>query len=107
MNNTNTNVEVGNQATRLLPIGLMWDNSEKVSGNQPKLRIILDRNLGLKITLAPGSELVAFANKKREGRADADYRIAVQLPAEIVSQEIARQTAARNEWKNTAVAATV
>ena len=84
------------RAYKSLTIGRMWDNSDKAIGRQPKMRIVLDRNLGLNITLSPGSELVAFANEsRREGKQDAQYRIAVNLPSEVADAEIARQKAVR------------
>lgn len=84
--------------TKLLSIGRMWDNSATAIGNQPKMRIILDRNLGLNITLSPGSRLVVFQNSfKREGKKDPDFRIAVELPRDIADAEISRQKNTRNE----------
>ncbi len=83
------------RTTKLLGIGRMWDNSATAQGNQPKFRILLDRNLGLHITLVPMSELVLFENKKREGKRDADYRVAISLPTAVVDTEVARQRGSR------------
>ena len=89
------NVNAPQKDTKLLSIGRMWDNSETATGKQPKMRIVLDRNLGLNITLSPGSRLIAFANTKREGKKDPDYRVAVELPRDVVDAELARQKQTR------------
>lgn len=84
------------QSTKLLTIGRMWVNDrDNGKGTSPKLTLKLDRNLGINITLAPGSQIVAFENRKRPGRQDADYRVAVNLPSDIADAEIARQRSAR------------
>ncbi len=92
-----TDVKVANaQSLKTLTIGRAWDNSATATGNQPKFRAVIDRDLGLSVTLTPGSQLVFFPNtNKREGKQDADYRVAVSLPAEVVDAEIKRQQAAR------------
>mgnify|MGYP001567613162 FL=1 len=80
---------------KILSIGRVWDNSATATGRQPTMRIILDRQLGLNIVLAPSSELLLFPNAKREGKKDADFRVAVSLPAAVVEAEITRQRAGR------------
>jgi len=93
-----TNAQPVDNNTKLLPVGKMWVNDRmNEAGTSPKLTITLDRNLGLNLTLAAGSRLLAFENNKREGRRDADYRIAVALPTEIVEAEIARQKELRGK----------
>jgi hypothetical protein len=89
--------------TKLLSIGRAWDNSSRATGKQPKMRIVLDRDLGVNITLSPGSQLLAFENNKREGKQDPDYRVAVALPTAIVDQEIARQRTAKSQAEAVAV----
>ena len=82
----------------MLTIGRMWVNDrDNGKGTSPKLTLKVDQNLGLSVTLVPGVRLVAFENNKRPGRQDADYRIAVNLPAEVVDAEIARQQSARGK----------
>lgn len=100
------NVSASNQMeTRLLSIGRMWDNSESAKGNQPRMRIQLDRNLGLNITLSPGSRLMVFQNNsKREGKKDPDYRVAVELPRDIADAEISRQKNARQDVNSAVMA---
>ena len=96
MENVNAAVQTPIQrTTKLLSIGRMWDNADTARGNQPVMRILLDRNLGLNITLQPSSQLIIFPNTKREGKKDADYRVAVELPTATVDAEIARQRTSR------------
>lgn len=104
VNNETKSVNVQTaQDMRCLSIGRVWDNSSTATGKQPKLRIVLDRNLGINITLTPGAELMMFENtNKREGKKDADYRLAVNLPSAIVEAEIKRQTKARETATATA-----
>jgi hypothetical protein len=84
-------------ATKLLPIGRGWINDrDNGRGTSPALTVLLDKNLGLNITLTPGAKLVMFNNEKREGRRDADYRVAISVPTEVAVAEINRQKAARN-----------
>lgn len=77
--------------TKLLPIANAWLNDRRNGENSPVMTIKIDRDLGLDIRLVAGAQLVAFANAKREGRQDADYRLAVQVPADVAEAEIARQ----------------
>lgn len=83
--------------TRLLNIGRAWDNSsiEGRSNKAPKLRIAIDRDLGLAITLKPESQLLLFTNQKRAGKKDADYRVAVELPKDIVDAQLAKRGSSR------------
>lgn len=93
------NVSTAEGRTKPLIIGSAWDNGEdNVSPTgvpQPRLKVRLSQNLGLSITMVPGTELALWPNRleKREGKQDPDYSVSVQLPADIVDAEIARQKA--------------
>lgn len=97
----NNNVVLGN-SMKLLSIGRAWINDRDADDEtKPRVTLKLDRDLGLNITLTPNSQILLFANKKREELnpatnqpyQDADYRVAVSIPAEIADAEIARQQA--------------
>lgn len=99
------NVVIEN-TNKLLSIGNAWINDRDVDDDsKPKLTIKLDRDLGLSITLAANAQILLFANKKREGKQDADYRVAVAIPAAIADREIARQQAAAEERRAAAATA--
>lgn len=85
------NVVIEN-STKLLSIGNAWINDrDKDDVSKPRLTIKLDRDLGLNITLTANAQILLFANKKREGKQDADFRVAVAIPAAIADREIKRQ----------------
>lgn len=105
MSTETTNVVIEN-TTKLLSIGNAWVNDRDAEDDtKPKLTIRLDRDLGLSITLAANAQVLLFANKKRTGInpatnatfQDADYRVAVAIPAAIADREIARQQAAAEQ----------
>lgn len=76
------------RTTRLLNIGRIWLN-EKKSDNSPVMSGRIDRDLGASITLSPNDRIVFFNNSKRDGKKDADLRVAIELPAEVVDRMIA------------------
>lgn len=93
-----TNISTQAAVTKSLIIGKAWDNGESVSPTgvpQPRLKMKVSRDLGLNITIVPNTEFAFWDNPKREGRQDPDYSVSVQLPADIVDTEIARQQAAK------------
>ena len=95
MTNTQT---IAPNATKLLPIGRMWVNErDNGKGTSPAMNISIDNNLGLNITLNPGSKLVIFKNEKRPGRKDPDFRVAVSVPVDVAVAEIARQKATKGQ----------
>lgn len=102
---TQTIVPESIQTTRAFTVGRAWINEQR-SQNSPAVVIRMDRDLPRTISLAPGSELIAFPNKKREGKQDADFRIAVRLPREMADALIAEQRTAREATKAPAVVAT-
>jgi len=81
--------------TRLLGIGRIWENENPRSDKSPVMGGAIDIGLGFGITLVPGARFNIFKNAKREGSRDADYRLVVEVPAEVAIAEIARQKAAR------------
>lgn len=95
-----TNVSTSASRTKPLIIGRAWDNGEaRTSATgvpQPRIKVRLSNNLGFPITFTPGTEIALWPNtlEKRAGRQDPDYSVSVQLPADIVDAEIARQKAA-------------
>ncbi len=94
MSTENNNVVLGD-SRKLLSIGNAWINDRDAEDvSKPRLTIKLDRDLGLNITLTANAQILLFANKKREGKQDADFRVAVSIPAEVADREIARQQAA-------------
>lgn len=104
--NTQTIVPESIQTTRAFTVGRAWINEQR-SPNSPAVVIRMDRDLPRTITLAPGSELIAFPNVKRDGKQDADFRIAVRLPREVADTLIAEQRATREAAKPATPVATV
>lgn len=108
---TPENVVLGDNR-KLLSIGNAWINNRDDASDttKPRLTIKIDRDLGLGITLAPNAEMLLFTNKKRDGInpatnapfQDADYRVAVSLPSEIVDKEVARQKELTEQRRATA-----
>lgn len=97
METQSNNVVLGN-ASKLLAIGNAWINDRDADdATKPRLTIKLDRDLGLNVTLTANAQILLFANKKREGKQDADFRVAVSIPAEIADREIARQQLAAEQ----------
>lgn len=89
------NINAAVERNKLLSIGRAWYNDrQNESGTSPALTIRIDRGLGINITIGAENQLLLFKNQKRDGRQDADYRVAIALPAEVVDREIARQQAA-------------
>lgn len=75
---------------RLLNIGRIWVNEQK-NENSPVMSGVIDRNLGASITLSPNDRIVFFSNAKRDGKRDADLRVAIEVPAEVAESVIAAQ----------------
>lgn len=101
-----TPVNASANRTKLLSIGRAWINDRMNNeGTSPAVTIKLDRNLGINITIGAETQLLMFNNEKREGKRDADYRVAIALPAEVVDREVARQQAASQGAQATATAA--
>lgn len=89
---TQGDVEVSGNTTKLLSIGRAWVNDRvNEAGTSPAVTIRIDNNLGINIKLGAGAQVLMFTNPKREGKQDADYRVAVAVPAEVADREIARQ----------------
>lgn len=105
MSTENNNVVLGD-SRKLLSIGNAWINDRDAEdASKPRLTIKLDRDLGLNITLTANAQLLLFANKKREGKQDADFRVAVSIPTEVADREIARQQALAEERRAQAASA--
>ena len=97
-------VEAVSTSVKLMSIGRAWVNDRmNESGTSPVITVKLDQELGINITIGANTNILLFANKKRDEinprtnlpYQDADYRVAIQLPAEAVDKEIARQKAVR------------
>lgn len=98
-----TAVASGQRTTRLYNIGNAWINTKRRDGSalgpkDPVISVSVSNNIGLEtVSLKPGSRLLFFPNtNKREGKQDADYRVAVELPKEIADALInarSKQTA--------------
>ena len=95
-------VESINASYKLLNIGKAWINEKmNEAGTSPKLTIRLDQDLGINIKISANTEILLFDNEKRTtvnpetGKPfqDADYRVAIPLPAVAVDAEIARKQA--------------
>jgi hypothetical protein len=96
MNENNVTVASSRPATRLLNIGRAWMNDGATpENNRPVMSAQVDRDLPVSITLVANSRIVFFPNTKREGKKDADFRLAVEMPSEVVDGIIARQRAGR------------
>ena len=83
------------RSTKLLNIGRIWVN-EKAGDNQPAMSGRLDRDLGAEITLSPNDRILLFPNSKREGKRDADMRVAIEVDAEKADAIIAAQRSRRS-----------
>lgn len=104
---TQSNVTTQSIATKPLIIGQAWDNGDsqvsKSGAKLPRMKVLIDRNLGFSITVVPGTSLAFWPSNKRTGInpktnevfQDPDYSVTVDLPAEIVDKEIARQKAVK------------
>lgn len=88
------------RTTRLLNIGRIWLNVQK-GENSPVMSGRIDRDLGASITLSPNDRIVFFNNSKRDGKKDADMRVAIELPAEVVDKVIETQRSARSSVQET------
>lgn len=91
-------VNAASSNVKSLIIGRAWDNGTELNANgkqSPRMRMILDRNLGIKITVGAGTEFTFWPANKRDGKRDADYNVAINLPGDVVDAEIARQKAER------------
>jgi hypothetical protein len=97
MTNTTNIVTTVTAQTKLLAIGRIWVNDQDNGrGTSPDMTLSIDNNLGFDLVVKPGSRFTIFKNdKKREGKRDADFRLAVSLPTEVADREIARQRALR------------
>lgn len=93
---------VPQRTTKLVNIGRVWLN-EKKNKNSPVMGGRLDRDLGVSITLSPNDRIVFFNNAKREGKRDADLRIAIELPTAEADQMIETQRSRRNSTIGTEV----
>lgn len=90
----NNDVTLSGDQFKLLSIGRAWVNDRvNEAGTSPAMTIKIDNNLGINIKLAAGAQVLMFTNPKREGKQDADFRVAVSVPAEVADKEIARQKA--------------
>ena len=102
-----TEVNANAGATKPLIIGRAWDNGENNTSPtgvpQPRLKIRLSNELGLSITIGAGTEFALWKNTipKREGKQDPDFSVSLQLPADVVDAEIARQKAAKEATQPT------
>lgn len=83
------------RSTKLLNIGRVWLN-ENAGDNKPAMSGRLDRDLGAQITLSPNDRLLFFPNSKREGKRDADMRVAIEVDAEKADTIIAAQRTRRS-----------
>lgn len=98
---TSKTVVASAKAEKSLIIGRMWDNGENNTSPtgvaQPRMKIRISNELGFPITISAGTEFAIWPNAlpKRDGKQDPDYSVSVQLPADIVDAEIARQKAAK------------
>lgn len=100
MTTTQNAVVLNNKNYKLLNVARAWINDRmNAEGTSPEITVKFDQNLGINITMGAGSQFVFFKNAKREGKQDADYRVAVSIPTEIADKEIARQKAISEERK--------
>lgn len=67
------------RTTKVLSIGRAWVN-ENPTGRQALISGQIDRDLGATILLGANDRIMFFRNEKREGKKDADFRIAIELP---------------------------
>ena len=88
------------RTTRLLNIGRIWLNEQK-GETSPVMSGRIDRDLGASITLSPNDRIVFFSNTKRDGKKDADFRVAIELPAGVVDQVIETQRSVRGSAQET------
>ena len=102
-----------NSNVKLMSIGRAWINDRmNDAGTSPVITVKLDQELGINITVGAESQILLFANKKREEMnprtgqpyQDADYRVAIQLPSDAVDKEVARQKAVREAQASAPVA---
>lgn len=108
MSTENNTVNAAVAQNKLMSIGRAWVNDrENAAGTSPKLTIKLDQTLGINIVVGANTNILLFANEKRtelnpttgQPYQDADYRVAIELPADVVEREIARQKAASEARK--------
>jgi len=78
-------------------IGKVWAQSQDGSRAGS---IKINRSLPAKLVITPGMTLFLTANKKREGKQDADYSVSVLLPKETADRLIAAQNLAEANIKN-------
>lgn len=101
-------------------IGKMWDNKgEDSDGLVPQKHVLksdmtfeanqsfllgemtfrTDRNLPRKVTVKEGASLNFYANKKREGKQDADYSVSIILPEKEADELIDGAKANAEKWR--------
>jgi len=68
-------------ATKREFIGRAWKNAVKAGDRQGTEFISLSLDKGVDITLNGGDRMLLWPNKKREGKADADFRVSVEVAA--------------------------
>lgn len=94
MPETKTVVSSAQSNTKLLTIGRIWNNV-KTGDRMPAMSGRLDRDLPVSVTLSPNSRFVIFKNDKREGKQDADFRLAIVLDTDVADDIIKTQRANR------------
>ena len=76
------------QATKREFVGRVWKNEVREGEHKGKefFNIRIDRDVK-KLVLSPESKVQLWANIKREGKQDADYRMSIILPADEDKKE--------------------
>lgn len=89
---------VAARTTKLVSVGRAWIN-QKPTGNQPPISGQIDRDFTSIVSLGANDRIFFFANIKREGSKDADFRMAIELPIAEADALIEAQTAHRGSVK--------
>ena len=82
--------------TKLLNVGRGWANETREGSNMPVISCVIDRDLGAEVNLQPNDRILFFPNSKREGKRDADFRLAVEVPTEVADSIIESQRSRRS-----------
>lgn len=90
-------------SNEIMPANFIMPSDIEFTANQSfllgNLTFRTDRNLSIPVKVAKGEKLNLFANKKRDGKRDADFSVSVQLPVDQAEAIIATTKAGAQAWK--------